>query len=238
MFSILNLLLNPVRRRTDRRRGQRVSTVLLVGGLLAGLAGALLASVVVFLSWQAAREAAALPRPAPAALPALPPGTKVLLELQLPREAPSGDSTLALGYTERQPRGARKTASPASQNWEREPTAPSRHLASLADGSPITVQCGSKTVFLGSQTVELAPAEETDCFRRQVGYPAGQRLCLKGTWEGGGRLVAEVLFAGTVEGYLAELDRRPGCSLFSGLGCGGLGVLLLLLGLGLRLLGR
>ncbi|MBN1891016.1 MAG: hypothetical protein JW850_23670 [Thermoflexales bacterium] len=220
--------------RPRRKRGG-LSLLALLASVLACASGCMLSTLVVYFSWNEARQAAALPQPAPAELRTLQPGTRVLVQARLPFEA-RDDSGLTLFYVERQAKKeGYQTPSPSSQDWQMEQALPASLEMEMADETGLLVQIPPKAACLNAQTVESA---DDDSFYRHVGYLPGQALTVHGTWEGDGVLTAKTFYAGRVDDYLDELAARPGTSLLSGLVCAGVGLALLVVGLVLGVLGR
>jgi len=234
-MNLLNTLLGYRRRRTQ------ISGCVLAVGVLACLSSFLLSTVVVYLNWAGARQAAALPRPNLAELRALSPGTQVLIAASLPVNAPTGPTGLALFYTERptdwDSESSRPTPSAQSSQWEMASPPPARMDMLLEDGTLLSIQIPQKTSFLNKQTVNLETgADETPM--RHVGYLPGQALTVNSTWEGNDLLTARALYAGSITAYQTYLDSQPGNTLLAGLMCGGTGIGLLVLGIFLKVLGR
>ncbi|MBU0493714.1 MAG: hypothetical protein KKA73_11360 [Chloroflexi bacterium] len=220
----------------DRRRGSGVSLLLLLAGLFACLTGCPAAVCGVPYGVTRSLEAMlAVARPTPAQLHALPPGTRVIIAAQLSRDAvdPPG---LALFYTETRPaRAADDPATATSYAWQPEAPPPPRVVMQLADGSSLTVQMPAQPQFLNAQQLDAAtPA----LGRRYVGYLPGQTLAVEGVWESRDLLTARALYAGSVNDYLTHLAYQPGTMLLMGMGCSGMGLLLLLMGAMLRVLGK
>ncbi len=226
-----------------RRRHSGVSIFLLLMGVLACLSGCPMAVFGVPYSWRRSEEVKSLPRPEPAELRALSPGTSVLIAAQLPPDTPVGPYGLALFYTEYRQQGTSEsnkdeTPSGSSSSWQIEQPPPQRIEMSLEDGTPLSVQIPFKTSFLKAQRFEEEGLESSGTERRHVGYLPGQTLTIEGTWEGNDLLTARTLYAGTPDDYQGYLASQPGTVLLMGTVCGGLGMGLLVIWGVLRLLGR
>lgn len=230
-----------------RRRSSSLPAFLVLMGALSCLVAL---PTVVFgpvFGWTRAREVASLAKPEePAELRALPAGTRVLITAQIPPNSPPGPYGLALYYVEyRQPgtptpKGEEGTAT-ATPQWQREKAPPEGIDLLLSNGQPLSVQFSSQTAFLNAQRFEEEIVENPvggERERRYVGYLPGQALTVEGTWEGGDLLTARTCYAGTPEDYSAYLARQPWIMLAAGGVCGAIGVSLLAIGLGLRLLGK
>ncbi|RMF33894.1 MAG: hypothetical protein D6759_06435 [Chloroflexi bacterium] len=229
-----------------RRRKAGISLLFLLGGLLGCLMGGMLIVFGTPVSWGRSRQVAALPRPEPAALPSLAPGTTILLSARLPEEAPTGPYGLALFYTERRvadpsPTGESggKGASRSSQ-WRREPAEALPIPVRLEDGTEVTVQVLPNATFLNAHRFEEGAegGEASQEARRYVGYLPGQSLTLEGTWEGEGRFTARTLYPGSPQDYVSYLSRLPIQTFIGGFICWGMSVVFLAVGLFLWLLGK
>lgn len=221
-----------------RQRRSAVVTLMLVVSLLACGSGCMMSTIVAYLTWNQARAAAALPRPTPAELRALAPGTQVLLNARLPENRPVGSIVLALFYIERQSQSnPNDRSTPPASEWQMDTPPPARVEMMLDDGSTLSVQLPQAVSFLNSHKIESGPNSDGITYR-YVGYLPGQALTLHGRWEGNGLLTAQALYAGSAQDYLAYLSSQPGNSFLMGLVCGGIGIGLFLLGLILRLLGK
>lgn len=197
-----------------------------------------MATLVPYLSWQNARQVAALPRPTPAELRALTPGTRAVVAARLPANAPTGPAGLALYYVERQAKDNKQTPPPttsSSSQWQLETPPPTRMDMVLEDETQLTVQISPQTSFWNNQTVELP---DTQPLLRHVGYLPGQTLAVDGTWEGNGLFTAQALYAGRIQDYVAYVESVPGNSFLIGLVCVGTALGLFLLGLIMRILGK
>jgi hypothetical protein len=227
---------NPSRFIRPRRRRGGLSILALLASTLACASGCMMSTLVMYLSWNEARQVAALPQPGPAELRTLQPGTRVLVQAKLPFEA-HDDSGLTLFYVERQAKDDEEdqTPSPSSQDWQVEKALPGKIELEMADESSLLIQIPPKTSCLKAQTIE---SSDDESFYRHVGYLPGQALAIQGTWEGESVLTAKAFYAGHADDYLDYLADRPGTSLLSGIVCVGMGLGLLVLGLVLGVLGK
>ncbi len=192
-------------------------------------------------SWKRSREVQSLPRPEPAELRALSPGTSVLVVAQLLPDTPAGPYGLTLYYIEyRQKSDSDKDGTPAghSSSWQIEKPPPQRVEMLLEDGTQLTVQIPFQTSFLKAQRFEEQDLEISGRERRHVGYLPGQALAVEGRWEGNDLLTVRTFYAGRPDDYLGYLASQPGTVLLMGTVCGGLGMGLLAIGGILRLIGR
>jgi hypothetical protein len=181
-------------------------------------------------SWMRAREAAALPQPAPAELASLSSGTAMLLQAQVPPDAPTNEPHgLALFYAEertsRTPTrqaGDERPPERISSAWERVEPPPVQVELRLSNDEPLNVQLPPNIRFLNGQEIEGEPQQQVDDGqreRRYVGYLPGRSLTLEGTWEGNNRFTANVSYAGTPTDYVDYLDNQSGRMVLSGLFC-------------------
>ncbi len=227
--------------RDVRKQRARFSAFVLIIAVLACGISLLISTFVVYLNWAKAREVAGLPRPAPAELRALAPGTRVVIVASLPADAPVSAAGLALFYIER-PSASHSTATAAatpafsSAQWQMETPPPAKMDMVLEDGTILSVQIPQTTSFLNEQTIELGDGGGKP--RRHVGYLPRQTLAIDGAWEGNNVLTARAFYAGRVQDYQAFMNNQPGQTFFSGLICGGIGILMLLLGIVLRIFGK
>ncbi|MCB0132801.1 MAG: hypothetical protein KDD78_18185 [Caldilineaceae bacterium] len=239
-------------RRSRRRDG--IGCGLLVLGVLAGLMAAMTA-ISAPLAWSDARQVRRLHQPSAAELTALAPGREILLTVTLASEQPALDTEYALFYQEQSVRVPDAESGTRTEKVK-SPPIPARVDVLLVDGTPIQLQVASGTTFLNAQSVSrgnlpLALDDDADLAAegappigtvvagssRVVGYLPGQTLTVRGTWEGRDLLTAETLYAGALDDYLSYVARSPGVQLLMGLGCGGIALMLLLLGGILRFVG-
>ncbi len=227
------------------RRKAGISLLFLLGGLFGCLMGGMLVIFGTPVSWGRSRQVAALPRPEPAALSSLAPGTSILLSARLPEDAPAGPYGLALFYTERRvadpsAAGDGERGTTRSSRWQREPSEAFSVPMRLEDGTEITVQVLPTAAFLNAHRFEEGAegAEDSQEARRYVGYFPGQALTLEGTWEGEEWLTARALYAGSPQAYVSYLSGLPVQTFIGGLVCWGVSILFLIVGAFLRLLGK
>jgi hypothetical protein len=228
-----------------RRRSSGLSILLLLMGALS----CLMALPTIVLGppwgWMRAREIASLARPSPSELDTLAPGVRVLVVSQISPHTPPGPYGLALFYVEARQQdtatqdGKQNASTSPSSAWQIEIPPPQRTEFLLTNGKPLVVQFSAKTNFLNAHQFEesLEGLGDEKKERRYVGYLPGQTLAVEGTWEGNGLLTARSCYAGMPDEYAASLARQPWLMLLMGVICGGLGISLLGVGFGLRLLG-
>jgi hypothetical protein len=200
-------------------------------------------------SWFRAREVAALPQPQPAELPGLAPGTAMLVQAQLPPDAPtSTPHGLALFAVEERTRraptrqtGEERSPNSGSGSWERVTPPPATVALQLSNAEMLDVQLSPDISLLNGQEIagETTPqADGSERQRRYVGYLPGRTLTLEGTWEGDNRFTAQVSYAGTPADYVEYRANQPGMMLLYGVLCCLVSLVLLGVGGVLRLAGR
>ncbi|MGB0389605.1 MAG: hypothetical protein ACPGWR_32695, partial [Ardenticatenaceae bacterium] len=124
---------------------------------------------------------------------------------------------------------------------------PPRFEMLLEDGSSLSVQF-SPTLrqaqgapsFLNAQSFETEEenGQPNRAERRYVGYLPGQTLTVEGRWEGNGLFTADASYAGRPDDYVEYLRTQIGASFLMGIMCGGIGLVLLLVGGFMRMIGR
>lgn len=224
-----------------RRRRQGPSVLLFIFG---GMGLFMACGLTVFgvpASFMRSREVADLDQPTVEEMQALPPGTEAIFSAQVAPDAPTDEQGLAFAYVEERPEeafvdGEDGERESQSRNWERVEPAPSTVELVLANDRLLTVQLPQNVSFMEAQRFE--EGESSNPTRRTVGYLPGQTLAIHGTWQGGDLVLADTLFAGTREAYVAAVRAQPGQMLIFGFICGGISLLLLGLGLAMRVAGR
>ncbi len=226
-------------RRSRRRAG--FGCLLIFFGLFCAGSG-IMALVSAPLSWLRARDVTALPRPQPAALMALPPGTRALVTAQFLPNLPVAANGFAVFYVESSEPNATLVATgqatATTAEWHMLTPLPPRIGMVLPDRRALLVPLSPATSFLNAQQVALDGKDAVNTQRRAVGYQAGQVLTMQGTWEGNGLFTTVELYAGTPADYLADLSHASGIGLVLGFVGSGAGLLLLVVGAGLRFVGK
>jgi hypothetical protein len=231
------------------RRRAGLSLALLVFGAFSCFGATAIIVLGAPASWFRAREVAALPQPQPAELARLAPGTAMLVQAQLPPDAPtSAPHSLALFAVEERTRRAptRQTGEERSSNngsgtWERVTPPPATVALQLSNAEMLDVQLSPDISLLNGQEIsgETTPqADGSERQRRYVGYLPGRALTLEGTWEGDNRFTAQVSYAGTPADYVEYRANQPGLMLLYGVLCCLVSLVLLGVGGVLRLAGR
>jgi hypothetical protein len=191
------------------------------------------------MSMAEARRVRNLPRPEPAALARLEPGTRALMMANAPKEV-NNELGLSVYYVEyrRIPPGGTPTPSANSDpayKWQR--TEVSTSPLTLADG-------GNGVEVRLALDAQLRDAEQTtqswgyDRERRIVGYMPGQALVVDGEWQGNGLFTANVLYPGSISAYVEEASKAPGRIFTGSIVCASFCLLALVAGIVLRILGR
>ena len=219
----MSLLRRLLRRRRD------LSTLLLVGGLMACSTLFVMVAFVAPASWMRSREVGRLPRPAPVELRALEPGSALLLAARLPEDAETGPYDLALYFVEVE-QGAEE-----GSGWLTTSPPTEQVALLLADGSRVTVRLPPDIPFFNGHVFE---EESEELHRRYVGFYPAQLLTVEGTWEGGEIFTARALYRGSPDAYVTYWQGRPLESVTGGVVCGGIGGVLLLLALLAWVVGR
>lgn len=215
----------------------------LIGGTLGCMAACVLTLLAAPSSVARGTQAGQAARPSPAELSALPSGSQVLVQVQLPRQAADEETGLAVVAAESRDRaGGSRTRTPqpgsSAQNWTRQAVRPATADASLSDGSAISLQLGQTTVLYKPDTLSERDVTQDDPDRewRYSGYKPAQTLTADAEWTGDALLV-RALYPGTPDEYVSYLTvTQPLESLRMGLLCGVTGAVLLIASAALRLL--
>ena len=231
-----------------RRRRGGVAVLILLLGLFACVSSCGLTVIAAPAGLVRGIQAGRLPQSSPEELATLTPGSIILINAQIPREAPTAAHGLALFYEEARTFGKTSESSEtentnaSATDWRTTQAPPSSTTLNLSNGAELTVQIPANPSFLNAEIIDAPETRNEDGSReeaRAVGYLPGQTLTIEGTWEGENHLTGREFFAGSTDDYLYYLRfTQPGGILLMGLFCGSVGIILLIIGGGLRILGR
>jgi hypothetical protein len=211
--------------------------LLIVG--VAGLIFACLGAVVAGpLSMAEARRVRNLPRPEPAALVRLEPGTRALVMANAPNEVGHelGLSVYYVEYRKVPPGGTPTPSANADRAYQWQRMEVSTAPLMLAAGGDVQVRPALDASFRRAEQTTQRWGYDRE--RRIVGYLPGQALAVDGAWQGNGLFVANVLYPGTIDEYVDEASRAPGRLIGGSIVCASLCGLALVAGVVLRILGR
>lgn len=222
------------------RRGRRwngVSTLLIFFGLFALCTAVMTVFVGVPLSVREAVATRGLPLIAASDLDTLAPGTRGLFVVQIPQDAPVDALGLVASRVETRPLTRPDGSQPLESDWQTAQV--ELHTLEVivpgdGRGQTIALQVAPDTVRRDAQ--QLADQQEAQELRHS-GYLPGQTVTVDGTWSGSGLITAGTISTAAPETYVQQATFLPANLLVGGLVCGGLAVLMLVLGGILRFVG-